>query len=88
MYWSYLINITNESNNNLLTFESNENLDMLSKGYCELVIDNFFSSFDRDYNAIFISEYNPTQNPSTKEKKFLIKFTDVDKANKFLNSYL
>lgn len=84
MYWSYLIN-TYTNNNDLLTFESNDDLDKLSKGYCELVISDFFSSFSHDYNAIFISKFDPTENPSNKGKKFFIKFNDVDKAIEFLN---
>jgi hypothetical protein len=70
----------------LLTFESNDNLEKLSKGYCELVISDFFSSFSHDYNAIFISEFDPTKNPLNKEIKFFIKFDDVNKAKKFLNN--
>lgn len=85
MFWSYLTNFDNNINN-LLTFESNNDFDKLSKGYCELVIDDYFSSFSHDYNAIFISEYDPTQNPSNKEIKFFIKFNDVDKARKFINN--
>ena len=81
MYWSYLIK-TESNSTNLLTFESNDNLEKLSKGYCELVIVDFFSSFAHNYDTIFISEYDPTQNPITKEIKFLIKFNDVLKAKK------
>ena len=80
MYWSYLTNTNNHYGNNLLTFESNDNLNKLSIGYCELVIDNFFSSFSNDYDSIFISEYDPNQNPFSKEFIFFIKFNDVDKA--------
>lgn len=84
MYWSYLTN-TYKNNNDLLTFESNNDLDKLSKGYCELVISNFFSSFSHDYNAIFISEFDPTENPYDRENKFFIEFNDVNKAIEFLN---
>lgn len=85
MYWSYLTN-TNNHTENLLTFESNDNLEKMSTGYCELVIADFFSSFSHDYNAIFISEFDPTKNPSNKEIKFFIKFDDIYKAKKFLNN--
>lgn len=85
MYWSYLTKTNQHPTTNLLTFESNNDLDKLSKGYCELVIVDFFSSFSNDYDAIFISEFDPTQNPSSKEIKFFIKFDDIDKARKFLN---
>lgn len=84
MYWSYLSNSNNKSSSNLLTLESNDNLKKMSIGYCELIIDNFFSSFSYDYDSIFISEYYPKENPSLKEIKFFIKFNDVDKARKIL----
>jgi hypothetical protein len=84
MYWSYLTNTDKFSQPNILTFESNEDLDKLSKGYCELILDNFFSSFGSDYDAIFISEFGPVDNPMQNEFKFLIKFNDVDKAKKIL----
>ena len=86
MYWSYLTNTNNHTSSNLLTFESSDNLNKLSTGSCELVIDEFFSSFSNDYDAIFISEYDPNQNPSSKEIRFFIKFNDVDKARKILNN--
>jgi hypothetical protein len=85
MYWSYLVNTNKFLQGNLLTFETNENFEKLSIGYCELVLDNFFSSFGNDYDAIFISEFGPTDKPETKEIKFLIKFDDVYKANKILS---
>ena len=87
MYWSYLTN-TDSNVNNLLTFESNDDLEKLSKGYCELVITDFFSSFSHDYNAIIISELDPTKIPSiysNKEIKFFIKFNDIEKANNIIN---
>lgn len=84
MFWSYLINTEKFLQSNTLTFESNEDLDKLSKGYCELVLDNFFSSFGSDYNAIFISEFGPVENPTQNEIKFLIKFNDVEKAKSIL----
>lgn len=85
MYWSYLTNTQSSSQissniNNILTFECNDDLIKLTNGYCELVLSEFFTSFDRDYDAIFISEYGPTENPLDKEKKFIINFSDNNKA--------
>lgn len=84
MYWSYLIN--NNNYKNLLTFESNENFDKLTKGYSELVISDFFSSFSREYDSIIISEFDPTHDLSeiVKEIKFFIKFDDIKKAKQIL----
>lgn len=85
MYWSYLTNINDDSfiSNELLTFESNENFDKMLHGYCELIFIDFFSSFSREYNAIFISEYEPNDDPAKKSIKFIIKFNDIDKAKQY-----
>ncbi len=85
MYWSYLSNSQNLSNSNILTFESSQSdLEIFSKGYCDLVIKDFFSSFACEYDTIFISEYGPEDNPINKERKFTIKFTDIEKAKNYL----
>jgi hypothetical protein len=84
MYWSYLTNTVNTEI--LLTFESNNDYDKLCKDYCELIIDDFFSSFTNDYDAIFISEFEPTKNPSNRNKRFFIKFNDVKKATNYLKN--
>ena len=83
MYWTYLINLTN---NNILTFESNNDLNKLFSGYCELVIDNFFSSFSPNYDSIFISTYGPDKDPLNKEIKFIINFNDIITATKILKN--
>jgi hypothetical protein len=90
-YYTYLLNLKseNDSEPKLLTFEtSTENLINLKKGYCELIIDNFFSSFSNYYDCIFISEYDPMQNPVKLEKKFLINFNDVEQANEILKKLM
>lgn len=73
-------NMTNE----ILTFEFNEDLNKLTNDYCDLVISNFFSSFTHDYDTIFISDLNPTQEPLN-NKLFIIKFNDLEKATFILN---
>jgi len=83
MYWTYLCG-KKESTSNILTLESNDNLQQLSEGYCELVLEDFFSCFGSDYDYLFISEFSPDQNPLEKDKKFLIKFNDYEFANKYL----
>lgn len=83
MYWSYLCRIT-ESKVNILTLESNDNLNMLSKGYCHLILEDFFSSFGHDYDHLFISEFGPNQNPLGHNPNFLIKFNDYNYANNYL----
>lgn len=86
MYWSYLTSSENHSSEKILAFETSDDIEKLSKGYCELVIDNFFSSFAREYDAIFISEYCPTDEPAKKDYKFIIKFNDTTEAIKILNN--
>ena len=84
MYWSYLSNSQKSLSSNILTFESTDNdLEIFSKGYCDLIINDFFSGFAPEYDTIFISEYGPKNNPGNKERKFTIKFTDVEKAKKY-----
>ena len=85
MYRSYLTSSTtnnklnNNANNNLLSFETFNDYEKISKGYCELIIEDFFSSFSNDYDAIFISKFVPIKNPLDKKKNFFIKFDDIDK---------
>ena len=81
-YWSYLLN-----SQNILTFESSDDLNILITGYCEMVIDDFFSSFLSEYDSIFISEFDPEQTPFDNEHKFIIKFNDVSKATKMLKIF-
>ena len=96
MYWSYLLDskFLNKpeheiiySNLKILTFESNNDLNQLIKGYCELIIDEYFiNSFSNDYDSIFISEFCSTCEPIKKEMKFFIKFTDKEKAKNYISS--
>jgi hypothetical protein len=88
MYWSYLADSKslNSSEPKLLTFESYDGiLEKLSHGYCELVVEDFFSSFANNYDCIFISKSNPNPNPNPNELMFFLKFDDIDKANKILD---
>jgi hypothetical protein len=88
MYWSYLADSKslNSSEPKLLTFENHDGiLEKLSRGYCELVVEEFFSSFANNYDCIFISKSNPIENPSKNEFMFFLKFDDIDKANKILD---
>jgi len=86
MYWSYLINSKNTYGMDVLTFESGEDLTKLTHEYCQLVIDDFFSSFSREYDTIFISQFDPTQEPLNKVKNFSIGFNDVNKAIKLIKN--
>ncbi len=84
--WSYLINSNSNSNSNILTFECVNSKDYmdLGKGYCELILDNYFSSFSSDYDTIFISEYGPESDPQNKKQLFQMKFDDVVKAKEYI----
>jgi hypothetical protein len=44
-------------------------------------IENFFDSFSSDYDAIFISPYDPNSEPLYKEKLFSMRFKDKIDAN-------
>jgi hypothetical protein len=79
MYWSYLFD-SKKTNSDTLTFESNDNFELLKNSYCELVIDKFFTSFSPDYDSIFISKFAPDEKPFEKEKKFILNFDDFIKA--------
>lgn len=85
MYWTYLYGTVN-SKINILTLESNEDLNKLIEGSCSLIQDDFFSSFGSDFDQLFISEYNPIEDPNNKEKKFKIKFNELDIATQYLNN--
>jgi hypothetical protein len=72
MYWTYLLN---SKTNNILTLESinlpiNNDLEKLKIGYMELINEGFFTSFE-GYDMIFISEYNPDEEPIERKKKFI-----------------
>jgi|LauGreDrversion4_2_1035121.scaffolds.fasta_scaffold2221781_1 hypothetical protein len=62
MYWTYLTNSKNE----LLTLESNNNLEKMIQGYHELVETEFFKQFD-GFDKLFISDKNYLENPLTKK---------------------
>ena len=84
MYYTYLIN-TNKINNNILTFNSHINYDELILESCELILDNYFSSFERDFNTIIISEFKPLEQPNLKKNIFFIKISDITKASYTIN---
>jgi len=90
MYWTYLVKfeegITNKNINKKLTFEKNYDFDRLKLGYCELILDNYFQSFETDFNHIIISEYGPLEDPINNENKFIIKFDDIEKAKYLLHN--
>jgi hypothetical protein len=48
----------------------------LTDGYIELINDGFFDGFSNDYNVLFVSKYDPTQNPIIKEKIFEMEFNN------------
>ncbi len=60
MYWSYLI----DENNNILTFESHDDLNKMSSDYNELIAFGFFKQF-QGYTRIFVSNKSPLENPKT-----------------------
>ena len=80
MYYTYLIN-TNKINNSILTFNSHIDYNELILESCELILDNYFSSFERDFNTIIISEFKPQEQPNLKKNIFFIKFSDIAKAS-------
>ena len=88
--WTYLANIKSPSSlsrltQNPLTFEHleivNECLESrvvnLTNGYIDLINEGFFDSFTNDYNMLFVSNYDPTQNPIEREKLFQMKFVNL-----------
>jgi len=84
-YWVYLLNSSNKTClDNLLTFENQiNNLNKLIIDYCELINDNFFSSF-YNYDYLFISIYSPLDDVINKKKEFFIKLDNLEKANLIL----
>ena len=58
-YWSYL---TNNQQNEFLTFESHEDLDKMKLDYEQLITFEFFTQFE-GFTKIFISNKSPTDNP-------------------------
>jgi hypothetical protein len=87
MYYTYLIN-ANKINNNILTFNSHIDYDKLILENCELILDNYFSSFERDFNTIIISKFKPLEQPNLKKNIFFIKFSDIVKASYTINKIL
>ena len=87
MYWSYLCGINKNNKLNLLTLESNDNLENLIHNYLELILDNFFSNFTNDFNFIFISKYSPNNFPYENNKEFIIKINDSELASLLLKKY-
>lgn len=96
MYWSYLLSnkISKSNEIKILPFESNDNLNKMISCYCDLVKDNFFSSFSNEYDCIFISKYDITHftqitaDKTRQEnlKVFEISFNDIQKASCYLLS--
>ena len=87
MYWSYLYGINKNNKLNLLTLESNDNLENLIHNYLELILDNYFSHFTNDFNFIFISKYSPDNFPYENKKEFIIKLNDFELALLLLKKY-
>ncbi len=58
MYWSYLTNDANQ----ILTFESHDDLNKMSSDYNELVAFGFFKQFE-GFTKIIVSNKNPIENP-------------------------
>ncbi len=48
----------------------------LTNGYIELMNEGFFDGFSNDYNMLFVSKYDPTQNPIEREKLFEMEFNN------------
>ena len=88
MMWSYLTN-SNSELSNILTFEQIVDIhdfEEIKKGYCKLIVENFFDSFSSHYDTIFISSYDPNSKPLYKTKLFSMKFDDKNNANIEYNS--
>lgn len=83
--WTYLANTKyslsiSSLSPNPTTFEHVEidetKLGNLTNGYIELMNEGFFDGFSNDYNLLFVSKYDPTQNPIEKEKLFKMEFNN------------
>ena len=88
--WTYLADIKSTASlsrltQNPLTFEHVEIDDVcwetrivnLTNGYIDLINEGFFDGFTNDYNMLFVSKYDPTQNPIEREKLFEMEFMDL-----------
>ena len=81
--WTYLANTKCQSSistliPNQIAFEHIEiddktKLSNFTNGYIELMNEGFFDSFTNNYNMLFVSKYDPTQNPIEKAKLFEMK---------------
>lgn len=60
-------------------FESR--FDYLTHGYIDLMNDGFFDSFTNDYNMLFVSKYDLTENPIEREKLFEMEFGKTSISN-------
>lgn len=49
----------------------------LTNGYIDLINEGFFDGFTNDYNILFVSKYDPTQNPIEREKLFEMEFVNL-----------
>jgi hypothetical protein len=84
--WTYLSNIKCSSSistltPNPITFDHVKiddiiKLNDLTNGYIELMNEGFFDGFSNDYNMLFVSKYDPMQNPIEREKLFEIEFNN------------
>lgn len=86
--WTYLANNKYSSSilsltPNPMTFEHVEidvtnkiKLNNLTDGYIQLMNDGFFDVFSNNYNMLFVSKYDPTQNPIERERLFEIEFNN------------
>ena len=98
--WSYLANIKSQTSisgltQNPITFECVEINDVvfesrfknLTLGYINLMNEGFFDSFTNNYNILFVSKYDPTQNPINREKIFeMILYKLYKKPKKLKNT--
>ena len=73
LYWVYLFN---QNNNKILAFESGNDLDHFYNGYLDLIKNKFFVPYYPTYDSIFISEFNPLENPIESDKLFIIPFSN------------
>lgn len=74
MYWVYLFN---QKTNKILAFESGNNLDHFYKGYLDLIKNHYFDGYSPIYDSLFISKFNPTENPIANDKIYMIPFSNL-----------
>ena len=72
-YWVYLFN---QKTNKILAFESGNDLDHFYKGYLDLIKNKYFQYYSPMYDSLFISEFNPMENPIANDKIYMIPFTN------------